>query len=161
MIGQKIKKLRSDRNITQETLANHLNVTPQAVSKWEQGLAFPDITLLIPIAYFFGVSTDYLLRDGPKTQEIDPSFFEITKERGLIGPRSYRASYKIKNISSNFFKRVKIKYIFKDETDKIIDYNFDLIFDLDPGFTRNSSTTTYATSKPHSIEVEIIDYNLA
>ena len=161
MIGKRIKKLRTDGNITQETLASHLNITPQAVSKWEQELALPDISLLVPIADFFGVTTDYLLREASKAQKIDSSFFEIAKEGGLIGSRSYRASYKIKNISSNFFSEVKIKYIFKDETGKMIDYWTDFIFDLDPGFTRNSVARTSATTKPHSIEVEIIDYTLA
>lgn len=63
MIGVKIKKLRRKNKMTQEQLARQLNVTPQAVSKWEKGLAFPDIHLLVPIADCFSVTVDYLLRD--------------------------------------------------------------------------------------------------
>lgn len=62
-IGDKIKMLRCERNITQAQLANHLHVTAQAVSKWEKGIASPDINLLVPIADFFGVTVDYLLRN--------------------------------------------------------------------------------------------------
>ena len=60
-IGKKIKALRKQRDITQERLAEYLNVTAQAVSKWENGIAFPDITLIAPIASFFGITTDELL----------------------------------------------------------------------------------------------------
>lgn len=62
-IGDKIKKLRRKKKITQEQLAKHLNVTPQAVSKWEKGLTYPEINLLVPIADYFSVTVDYLLRD--------------------------------------------------------------------------------------------------
>ena len=63
MIGVKIKKLRKKNKVTQEQLAKHLNVTPQAVSKWEKNLAYPEIYLLVPIADYFLVTVDYLLRD--------------------------------------------------------------------------------------------------
>ena len=44
-IGEFIKKLRQDNNLTQKDLANKYNVTYQAVSKWERGLNIPDISL--------------------------------------------------------------------------------------------------------------------
>jgi len=59
-IGEIIKKLRKDRDVTQETLADYLGITYQAVSKWENGTALPDITLVVPLANFFGVSADEL-----------------------------------------------------------------------------------------------------
>lgn len=62
-IGDKIKKLRRKKKVTQEQLAKYLNVTPQAVSKWEKGLAYPEINLLVPIADYFSVTVDYLLRN--------------------------------------------------------------------------------------------------
>ena len=63
MIGDKIKKLRRKNKVTQEQLAKHLNVTPQAVSKWEKSLVYPEIHLLVPIADYFSVTVDFLLRD--------------------------------------------------------------------------------------------------
>lgn len=60
-IGEKIKELRKAQDVTQEKLADYLNISYQAVSKWENGLALPDITLLPKLANFFGVSTDELL----------------------------------------------------------------------------------------------------
>ena len=60
-IGEKIKELRKAQDVTQEKLADYLNISYQAVSKWENGLALPDITLVPQLANFFGVTCDYLL----------------------------------------------------------------------------------------------------
>lgn len=59
-IGDKIKKLRKHKNISQEVLANYLGVSFQAVSKWETNTTLPDLTLIPAIASFFGISTDEL-----------------------------------------------------------------------------------------------------
>ncbi|MEG2303694.1 MAG: helix-turn-helix transcriptional regulator, partial [Niameybacter sp.] len=59
-LGEKIKALRKQKNISQETLANYLGLSFQAVSKWENALAMPDVTLIPAIASFFGVSIDDL-----------------------------------------------------------------------------------------------------
>lgn len=54
---------------TQEEVADKLLVTPQAVSKWETGAGNPDISLLVPIAELFGITTDALLGNAKKTKE--------------------------------------------------------------------------------------------
>lgn len=59
-IGEKIKSLRKEKNISQESLAKVLGVTFQAVSKWETNVTVPDVTLIPSIASFFGVSIDEL-----------------------------------------------------------------------------------------------------
>ena len=59
-IGEKIKKLRKEKDISQESLAKILGVTFQAVSKWETNVAAPDVSLIPSIASFFGVSIDEL-----------------------------------------------------------------------------------------------------
>ena len=60
-IGENIKRLRINKNITQEKLANHLRITYQTISKWERDEGYPDITMLIPIANYFEVTVDELL----------------------------------------------------------------------------------------------------
>ncbi len=60
-ISENIKRLRKAKKITQEGLAEIFNVTPAAVSKWENNETYPDITLLFPISHFFGVSIDELM----------------------------------------------------------------------------------------------------
>ncbi len=59
-IGNKIKTLRKARGITQEQLANAIGISFQAVSKWENNIALPDITLVPALANYFGVSMDEL-----------------------------------------------------------------------------------------------------
>ena len=60
-IGANIKRLRNAKEITQEQLSEAMNVTCAAVSKWERGETYPDITLLQPLAYYFGVTLDELM----------------------------------------------------------------------------------------------------
>ena len=67
-IGNQIKALRAQRGITQETLAEKLNVSAQAVSKWERGAATPDIQLLPAISAYFGVSIDELFSLSDETR---------------------------------------------------------------------------------------------
>jgi len=59
-IGEKIRSLRKNKNISQEVLANYLGISFQAVSKWEKEETLPDVTLIPAIAAFFEVSTDEL-----------------------------------------------------------------------------------------------------
>ncbi len=60
-IGKKIRLLRKNNDITQDKLAAYLGVTPQAVSRWESEICYPDIETLPQIADFFGVGMDELL----------------------------------------------------------------------------------------------------
>nr|MBQ4318790.1 helix-turn-helix transcriptional regulator [Clostridia bacterium] len=59
-IGMKIRELRKENKITQEQLASALNISFQAVSKWENNISLPDVTLIPAIAGYFGVTTDTL-----------------------------------------------------------------------------------------------------
>ena len=60
-LGENIRRLRREKGVTQETLADFLGVTFQSVSRWEREEGFPDIALLPSIASFFGISVDDLL----------------------------------------------------------------------------------------------------
>ena len=77
-IGSAIKKLRINKNITQEQLAEYLNVSFQAVSKWETGVTVPDVALLPQMAIFFGVSIDTLFSvdDDEKLARIEKSLID-------------------------------------------------------------------------------------
>ena len=60
-LGERIAYYRKRRGLTQEQLAERCSVTAQAVSKWENDLSAPDISLLVPLAELFGISADELL----------------------------------------------------------------------------------------------------
>ncbi len=68
-ISQVIKRLRKEKNITQEELAKVLNVTYQSVSRWENDLAYPDVELIPLIGNYFGVTTDVLFGTDETTIE--------------------------------------------------------------------------------------------
>ena len=65
---EKLTQLRRDQGWSQETFAQQMNVSRQAVSKWESGHSLPDYDKLIAITDLFSVSLDYLLRDGEEMQ---------------------------------------------------------------------------------------------
>ena len=72
--GSFIAKLRRERKMTQQELAEQLHVTDRAVSKWERGLSYPDVTLLEPLALALGIGVETLLTGqateaAPKEQE--------------------------------------------------------------------------------------------
>lgn len=60
-VSEMIRKLRTDKGASQETLAGVCDVSMQAVSKWENEQSYPDISLLPLLAEYFGISIDYLL----------------------------------------------------------------------------------------------------
>ena len=78
-IGNQIKSLRQRRGITQEAMAQHFGITPQAVSKWERGAATPDIALLPDLSAYFGVSIDELfaLSDDTRMERIQNMLWDV------------------------------------------------------------------------------------
>ena len=84
-IGNNIKKIRKQLGLTQEELAMHVGVTPQAVSRWENGTGMPDISLVVPLAKTLRVSTD--------------SLFGINEEKSDIVYSRYVYSFRCYDIS--------------------------------------------------------------
>ncbi|MBR4256133.1 MAG: helix-turn-helix transcriptional regulator, partial [Clostridia bacterium] len=84
-IGTNIKRLRTEKGVTQEQLAEAMNVTCAAVSKWERGDTFPDITALQPLAFYFGVSLDTLM--GYDKEKYEKEIDEILTEYRKTGDR--------------------------------------------------------------------------
>ena len=86
-IGKAIKRLRREKDITQEELAAAIGVTAQAVSKWEREEGYPDITLLPSIAGYFGVTVDTVcgLDAEREKEEIEKIINEAWKSAGDCG----------------------------------------------------------------------------
>ena len=74
-IGEQLKALRKEKQITQETLADVLGVSYQSVSRWELGVCYPDMELLPSIANYFGVTIDRLLSNDAVSKEAEEKRF--------------------------------------------------------------------------------------
>ena len=74
-----LQTLRKNRGVTQEQLATHLGVSPQAVSKWENG-SYPDGDLLPQIADYFEVSIDYLYGRAKDNTSVEQQLMETIRE---------------------------------------------------------------------------------
>lgn len=80
--GRFIAELRKEKKITQKDLAEQLHITDKAVSKWERGLSYPDITLLTSIAGILGVTTSELL-NGQRSETNGSKEVEKTVDNAL------------------------------------------------------------------------------
>ena len=84
-IGERLLKLRKERNLSQEELANVLDVSRQTVSKWETDQSMPDFDKIIPLCNYFGITSDELLTGDSNIKEA-----------------------KAKNVKSNFARNIAI-----------------------------------------------------
>lgn len=84
-IGKTIARLRRERTLTQDQLAEQFGISPQAVSKWENDLACPDVSLLPLIADFFSISLDELFGrpPAPVVAQLPPQQRTDSRERML------------------------------------------------------------------------------
>ena len=68
-IGERLLKLRRERNLSQEELANVLDVSRQTISKWETDQSMPDFDKIIPLCNYFGITSDELLTGNSNIKE--------------------------------------------------------------------------------------------
>ena len=132
-IGEKIQELRKKNTMTQEQLAELLRVSPQAISKWERGVANPDLYLIPVIAETFNVSSDHLLGIAEldtesRLERIEKQLEAITatekKPSGEAKPRENRKStlFDFKKMSDEDKKK------WKTECAEIIDISKSIRF---------------------------------
>ncbi len=79
-IGERIKALRRQHDMTQEKLAAYLGISFQSVSKWENNLALPDISYLLPLANLFGITADELLgrsKEDEYLQQCEAQWYKL------------------------------------------------------------------------------------
>lgn len=81
-IGESIRYHRKRLGLTQAQLAERLNVTAQAVSKWENDTGLPDISMAVPLARALSTTTDELLRFGERYQEFEDLWRKTLKTYG-------------------------------------------------------------------------------
>lgn len=89
ILADKIIRLRKKNGWSQEELAEKMNVSRQAVSKWEGAQSTPDLEKILQMSNIFGVTTDYLIKDEieveefPEEQEVDVKA-KTKKKKGLL-----------------------------------------------------------------------------
>lgn len=79
-LSDKIVGLRKSNGMSQEALAKKLNVSRQAISRWEMGTAMPDAGNILQLSKLFGVTTDYLLNEDYESDEDLPKVREIKED---------------------------------------------------------------------------------
>jgi len=93
--NEKLQRMRKEKGLSQEALAEMLNVSRQAISKWESGQSYPETDTLILVSEIFGVTVDSLLKDGDVQRDdfntsstpfwtTRGSFFEYKSERTFL-----------------------------------------------------------------------------
>ena len=83
-LGKKIMTMRNEKNLSQEQLAEKLNVTRQTISNWENGKFYPDIDSLVNLSKFFNVSLDVLLNYDDKVLDYLKDSTDIVKSNKNI-----------------------------------------------------------------------------
>ena len=91
-IGERIKALRKQHNMTQEKLAEYLCVSYQAISKWECGLSSPDISLIAPLTKLFNISADELLGITETENDLTRKKYNSTLQKYRTS-QDYNSSY--------------------------------------------------------------------
>lgn len=79
-LGEKIFKLRKEKGLSQEALAEQIGTTRQAVSKWENNQGFPETEKLLQLSNIFEVSTDFLLKDAKTEKSADEKGYYVSRE---------------------------------------------------------------------------------
>ena len=123
-LGENIKRLRLQKELTQENLSEFLGVTSQSVSNWERGETYPDITMLPEIAGFFNVSVDELLGVNRAEDEAEIIKELETYDNLRDGRSKLEIINKLKEKFPNDF-RILLRYMtclvhFKENTPEIV-----------------------------------------
>ena len=118
-LGQKLKRLRTDKNLTQKALADHLHVTFQTVSKWENDENEPDIATLKELAKLYECSLDFLLSEEEIQEIID---------NGFVVPMpnySTEESFRLDEFDSLTYEAYYHGGVFNKEPDRLISEKYD------------------------------------
>ena len=109
--GKVLRELRKNANMTQEQLAQKLAISPQAISRWETDFAMPDISLIVPIAEIFEVSTDVLLGHEEKA-------FDFSAIQCLDGKNGFKEGLQALNLVNTTYACETIEkileFVFED-----------------------------------------------
>ncbi len=107
--GEKLNILRKNAGLTQEEVASHLGISPQAVSKWENDLSCPDIMLLPELAALYGKTVDELLSSEDMEEDIKGKNSD-TEDVNNKNEENQVCTYEIKDVKNKFLKIDVLSY---------------------------------------------------
>lgn len=105
--GENLQKLRKEKNISQENLAEELKVSRQTIGKWENGTTYPETECLIQISDFFGVSIDTLLKGTIAETNITETLFSNKADNKVFSQKEQQ----IKPIVDQRQRNHKIRFV--------------------------------------------------
>ncbi len=163
-LAEKLRALRAEKGVSQEKLAEYLNVSFQAVSKWENSATYPDITLLPEIARFFGITVDALLQtERINEDKLFAEYEHRTFEAFRSGNRKdalaiwQEAYHKMPNslavkeyLMSSYFDVDKIKY--KQEIIELASELYNTSLTPEADHTNNRSKHSYSYYRGQAID---------
>lgn len=133
-LGEKLSEKRRAKGMTQDEVAEKMGVTAQAVSKWENDLSCPDITLLVPLAELYGTSVDVLLG-------------RVEESAAVLVPEEQRKPF------DKLLLRIRVD---SDDTHVKVNLPMPLVkFMLEAGMTMN----TLNEIKVGSVDLSQVDFN--
>ncbi|MBH0175340.1 helix-turn-helix transcriptional regulator [Fictibacillus sp. 23RED33] len=114
--NEKLFKLRKQKGLSQEALAEQLNTTRQAISKWENGQGFPETEKLLMLGNIFEVSIDYLLKDTVEESRENENGYYVSKEmaEGYLLSQNKVSKYLALGFSLLIFSTIPY-FLFKED----------------------------------------------
>lgn len=132
LFNEKIKKIRKESNLTQEELSEKLNVSRQAITKWETGEGIPDIENLKQISNLFNISIDELVKEDLDTNVNVKKRFNFIKEIEIDHTKHFDINiskiYEL-NIKPNKDEKVKVELTSNEEIEDVYKIIFDDKYD--------------------------------
>lgn len=101
--GEKLQQLRKENGLSQEDLAHQLNVSRQAVSKWESQNSYPEMEKIILISELFQVSLDYLMKDNCEKQKNDSAVYYLMSQQKIDDYLQMKKNFALRISSSVAF----------------------------------------------------------
>lgn len=110
-LGEKIYKLRKEKGLSQEALAEQVGTTRQAISKWENNQGYPETEKLLQLSNIFEVSTDYLLKSEKTIKDTEGKGYYVSKEMAMGYIASEKRLSKYIGLGFMFWALAGIPYV--------------------------------------------------
>lgn len=114
-LGERLFELRKSKNLTQDDVAERLNVTRQTVSKWETNQSTPDFDKIVPLCDLYGISPNELLKGEKENNEVEDNknndIFDLNEAKNHLFTREKRDKDNYENMTRNQIKQKSAKVV--------------------------------------------------